>query len=137
MCLHEQICMTCSVYQMAQSLVFNLVLIKYLYITTLFRVGVNILFYVITYYMNCRYRGGYHVCQPCWAPDIFPSSNEGSSSGWRHREQLLFGERHAAIIMATSMKVDQASSKCQLRKVIYRIHFTFFTYRWFDKQEVY
>jgi hypothetical protein len=44
----------------------------------------------------------------------------------RHREQLLCGEKHAAIIMATSMKVDQASSKCELRKVIHRIHFVFF-----------
>lgn len=29
----------------------------------------------------------------------------------RQREQLLFGERHATLIMATFMKVDQVSSK--------------------------
>ena len=32
----------------------------------------------------------------------------------RHREQLLFGERHYWFVMATSMEVDQASSKSKL-----------------------
>jgi hypothetical protein len=32
----------------------------------------------------------------------------------RHREELLFGERHSSYIRATSMEVDQASSKYEL-----------------------
>ena len=32
----------------------------------------------------------------------------------RHEEQLLIGEKHYSFIMATSMEVDQASSKSGL-----------------------
>jgi hypothetical protein len=69
--LHEQIWMymTCSIYQMVTNGIYIEI---YSYITTLYWVGLNFMFYIITYCINwvvCRY---YHVCYHSWPYTYFP-----------------------------------------------------------------